>query len=57
MYLSNPKNSDFGDLPFYGDQRLITGWLIYCSIDDIIEGFKMVWFLMYILIECKKNKM
>ena len=37
MYVSNPQNSDFGYLPFDGDQRLITGQRIYLVNDDIVE--------------------
>ena len=33
MYVSNPQNSDFGYLPFDGDQRLITGQRIYLVND------------------------
>ena len=37
MYESNPWNIDLGYLPFYGDQRLITGWRIYSVNYDIVE--------------------
>ena len=37
MYVSNPRNADFDELLFYGDQRLISGRRIYCINDDIIE--------------------
>ena len=37
MYVSNPRNFFFDYFPFYGDQRLISGQLIYCANDDIIE--------------------
>ena len=37
MYLRNPQNTDFGDLPLDCDQRLITRWRIYCIYDVIIE--------------------
>ena len=37
MYVSNPQNSDFNDLTFDGDQRLITGRQIYFVNDDIVE--------------------
>ena len=36
MCVCNRQNADFGDLPYYGDQRLIAGWRIYCVNDDII---------------------
>ena len=35
MYASNHQNADFDDLPFYGDQRLITGRRIYHVNYDI----------------------
>ena len=38
MYASNPKNTNFVDLTFYGDRRLIDGQRIYCVNDDILEG-------------------
>ena len=37
MYISNPQNDDFNNLPFYGDERLITGQWIYCVNYDIVE--------------------
>ena len=37
MYLIHPQNDNFEDLLFYADQRLITGWQIYCINDDITE--------------------
>ena len=37
MYKSNPQNSDFDDLPFDGDERLITRWQINRINDDVIE--------------------
>ena len=37
MYESNPQNYDFDYLYFYGDQGFITGLLIYCVTDDIVE--------------------
>ena len=37
MYVSNPINDNFDDLPFYGDQRSITRWKIYRINDDIVE--------------------
>ena len=37
MYVSNPQNSDFGDLTFYVYQRLIVGRQIYSVNDDIVE--------------------
>ena len=37
MYVSNPQNVDFDDLPFYDDQMLITRRQIYSVNDDIIE--------------------
>ena len=33
----NPQYSNFNDLPFDGDQRLITIRLIYRINDDIVE--------------------
>ena len=36
MYEGNPQSSDFGDLPFDGDERLITRQRIYCINDDIV---------------------
>ena len=39
MYVSNPWNSDFSDLPFYGDQSLISGLKIYGVNDHIVERF------------------
>ena len=35
-YESNPQNANFGDLPFYVDERFITRRRLYCKIDDII---------------------
>ena len=37
MYVSKPQNSDVDDLPFNGDQNLITIQRIYYINDDIIE--------------------
>ena len=37
MYESNPQNADFDDLPFDGDERLITILQINFINDDIIE--------------------
>ena len=34
---SNPQISDFDDLPFDGDQRLITRWRIYRIHNNIVE--------------------
>ena len=39
MYVSNSRNTNFGDLPFYGDQRFIPGQQIYRANDDILERF------------------
>ena len=36
IYESNPKNSDFYDLPCDGDEMLIARQQIYCINDDII---------------------
>ena len=36
MYESNPQNSDFGDLTFYSDERLITRQQIYRINCDIV---------------------
>ena len=38
MYESSPQNSDFVDFNFDGDQRLISGQLIYRVNDDIVLG-------------------
>ena len=40
MCVSNHKSSDFDDLPFDGDKRLITRELIYCVNYDIVERLK-----------------
>ena len=37
MYVSNPQNSGFYDLPFDGDERLITRRQIYRINDNIKE--------------------
>ena len=37
MCVSNPQKANFDDLPFDGDQRLITKQWIYCIHYDIIE--------------------
>ena len=37
MYEGNPRNADFDDLTFDGDQRLIYGWQIYRVNEDIVE--------------------
>ena len=37
MYKSNPQNSNFNDLPFDGDERLITKRQIYHINDNIAE--------------------
>ena len=37
MYKSNPQNADFDDLPFDGDERLITILQINFINDDTIE--------------------
>ena len=39
MYVRNPQNDDYGDLPLDCDQKLITRWRIYCINNDIIEMF------------------
>ena len=36
IYDSNPRNADFDDLSFDGDESLITKLLIYCIHDDIL---------------------
>ena len=36
IYVSNTLNSDFYDLPFDGDEKLITRQQIYCENDDIL---------------------
>ena len=36
MYEINPQNSDFDDLTFDGDERLITRWRIFFINDDIV---------------------
>ena len=36
MYVSNPQNSNLYELPFYGDQMLISGQRIYNVHDDIV---------------------
>ena len=40
IYESDPQDSDFDDLPFDGDERLITRQKIYCINDDIIFRLK-----------------
>ena len=40
MYVSNPRNADFSDLLFDGDQRLITRRQIYRVNDDIVESLE-----------------
>ena len=37
MYVSNPWNANFDDLPFNGDERLVTKQQIYRINDDIIK--------------------
>ena len=37
MYEIYPRNENFNDLPFYGDERLITIRQIYPIHDDIVE--------------------
>ena len=37
MYVRNPRNDDFGDLPFDGDQIMISRWQIYRVNNYIIE--------------------
>ena len=37
MYVSNPQNTDFDELPIYGYQRLIAGGQIYDVNDYIVE--------------------
>ena len=39
MSESNPRDYNFDDLPFYGNQRLIDGRQIYSVNDDIVEMF------------------
>ena len=36
IYESNPQNVDFDDLPFDGNELLITWQKIYCINDDIV---------------------
>ena len=36
IHESNPRNSNFDELPFDGDERLITRRQIYCINDDIV---------------------
>ena len=38
MYVSDPLNVNLVYLHFNGNQRLITGWLIYHINDDIVES-------------------
>ena len=38
MHISNHQNSDFNDLHFDGDQRLITRVRMYSINDDIVES-------------------
>ena len=38
MYASNPRNANFNDLPFDGDQRLITIQPIDRIYDDIVKS-------------------
>ena len=40
MYVINTQDAYFGDLTFYGNQRLITGQKIYSVNDDIVEMSK-----------------
>ena len=42
MYESNPQNTDFSDLPFDGNQRLIYGQRLYHINDDIVFSLKNV---------------
>ena len=39
MYNNSPRNSDFNDLPFDVDERLISRRKVYRINDDIIERF------------------
>ena len=36
IYEINPQHSDFYDLPFGGDERLIARRQLYCITDDIV---------------------
>ena len=36
IYKSNPRNADFDDLPFDGNEKLITRLLMYRVNDDIV---------------------
>ena len=38
LYKSNPLNTNFDDLPFDGDERLISRWWIYHTHNDIVES-------------------
>ena len=38
MCVGNPRNADFDDLPFYGDQGIITRWRRYCTNCDVVES-------------------
>ena len=40
IYESNPQNSDFDDLSFDGDERLITRRKIYRINDDVVFSLK-----------------
>ena len=37
MYVSNPRNVYFDELPLDDNQSLITGRRIYCIKDDIVD--------------------
>ena len=39
MYASSPENANFDHFPFDGDQRLITGRIIYNVNNDIVKRF------------------
>ena len=41
IYESNPQNVDFDDLPFDGNELLITWQKIYCFTNNIIERLKV----------------
>ena len=40
MYVSNPRDANFDDLIFDGNERLITRWKIYYINDDIVDRLK-----------------
>ena len=40
MYESNPRHTDFDDLPFDGYERFITRQRLYCINDNIVFGLK-----------------